>query len=141
MDDEIRPADRDDSAAITAIWNQGIEERRSTFETRPRALDEIASSMDRVPYLVAERQGGDVTGWARLTRWSTRECYSGIGEASVYVERTARGRGVGRALIEALVAEAEGSDHWKLLGVVFPENEASVAPCRESGFREVGGLE
>jgi phosphinothricin acetyltransferase len=143
MDAAIRPAREANAEAIAAIYNEGIEERQSTFETRPRTGAEIAEAMkspDPVPFLVAESTER-VLGWARLTRWSARECYAGVGEASVYVARDARGRGVGRSLVEALVEDARGRGHWKLVGLLFPENAASVALCRRTGFREVGVFE
>ena len=141
MEEQIRPAAAADAEAIAAIWNQGIEERRSTFETRSRTRDEIAEGMDRFRYLVADAGGGNVTGWARVAPWSSRECYAGVGEASVYVERTARGRGLGRRLLEELAADAGRREYWKLLGLLFPQNDASVALCRRTGFREVGTFE
>jgi phosphinothricin acetyltransferase len=143
MDAAIRPAREADAEAIAAIYNQGIEERQSTFETRPRTGAEIAEAMeppDPVPFLVAEGSDG-VLGWGRLARWSARDCYSGVGEASVYVERAARGRGLGRSLVEALVTDARARGHWKLVGLLFPENAASVALCKRTGFREVGVFE
>src|SRR3989442_14965347 len=140
MDASIRPAGEADAEAIAAIYNQGIEERQSTFETRPRTGAEVAAAMkppDPVPYLVAESTDG-VLGWARLVRWSTRECYAGVSEVSVYVQLPARGRGLGRRLVEAIVEEAHRRGHWKLVGLLFPEKAASVALCRRTGFREVG---
>jgi len=138
MEERIRPATTDDAEPIATIWNQGIEERRSTFETRSRTRDEIAKGMDGIPYLVADGGAGRVTGWARLAPWSSRDCYAGVGEASVYVDRGARGRGLGSRLLEELVVDAERRGHWKLVGLLFPENEASVALCRRAGFRELG---
>src|SRR5439155_19900916 len=90
------------------------------------------------PFLVAEGDDANVAGWARLAPFNPRDCYAGVGEASIYVDREARGRGVGRALFDALAAEAEANGYWKIIGGLFPENEASVALCRTAGFREVG---
>jgi phosphinothricin acetyltransferase len=131
----IRPAEPRDAAAIAAIYNQGIEERNATFETRPRTAADFADPQS--PFLVAE-EGDVVSGWARLARQSQRECYAGVGEASIYVDRVARGRGLGRALFEALVDQAERDGFWKIVGGLFPENDASVALCRAAGCREVG---
>ena len=131
----IRGAEPGDAGAIAAIYNQGIEERSATFETRPRTASDFAD-MAR-PFLVAE-QHGRVTGWARLVRYSERECYAGVGEASIYVDRDARGAGLGSRLFEALAGEAERSGYWKIVGGLFPENAASVALCRAAGCREVG---
>jgi phosphinothricin acetyltransferase len=131
----IRPAEPRDAGAIAAIYNQGIEERNATFETRPRTVADFAEPQP--PFLVAEEDGA-VSGWARLQRQSPRECYAGVGEASIYVARDARGRGLGRALFEALVAQAERDGFWKVVGGLFPENEASMALCRATGCREVG---
>ena len=134
----IRPAEPGDAGAIAEIYNQGIEERNSTFETRPRVAAEFQAP--EPPFLVAEQENA-VLGWARLARYNPRECYRGVGEASVYVDRAARGRGLGRALFEALAAEAERAGYWKIVGGLFPENAASRGLCRAAGCREVGVFE
>jgi L-amino acid N-acyltransferase YncA len=136
----IRPAEVADAAAIAAIYNQGIEERQATFETRPRAAREIAGLLAESgsPPLLVAQLDGEVAGWGRLSAYSPRSCYAGVGEASVYLERAARGRGVGRRLIEALCDAAGGDGYWKIVGLLFPTNAASVALCRAAGFREVG---
>lgn len=131
----IRPAEPRDAGAIAEIYNQGIEERNATFETRPRTAADFAELPP--PFLVADEDGG-VVGWARLTRFNPRDCYAGVGEASIYVDRDARGRGLGRTLFEALLDEAERNGFWKIVGGLFPENEASAALCRTVGCREVG---
>lgn len=87
--------------------------------------------------LVAE-DGGAVVGWAALSPYSDRRCYRGVGEESVYVAASARGRGVGRALLVELIARAEADGYWTLLAGVFPENEASLALHVSCGFRVVG---
>ena len=83
-------------------------------------------------------EGERVVGWAALTAYSDRCCYEGVADLSVYVAREARGRGVGRALLERLIAESERKGLWTLQAGVFPENEASVALHRRCGFRLVG---
>jgi len=79
-----------------------------------------------------------VVGWTALSPYSPRCCYRGVAEESVYVGATARGRGVGRELLGALIARAEADGIWTLLAGAFPENEASLALHTSLGFRVVG---
>jgi phosphinothricin acetyltransferase len=134
---EARPAD---AAVITAIYNDGIAERSATFETEPRSESQIAERIeqrDRFPLLVAV-DGSAVVGWAGLSEYRPRACYAGIGEFSIYLARDARGRGIGKQLLLALIDEARDRGYWKLVSRVFPFNTASRALCRACGFREVG---
>jgi phosphinothricin acetyltransferase len=131
----IRSAEPADAEAIAEIYNQGIEEGQATFETRPRDAAEF--SEPEPPFIVAEEEGR-VLGWGRVTNWSPRECYAGVGEASIYMAPDARGRGLGGRLMEALVDEAERAGYWKVIGGLFPENEASLALMRAAGFHAVG---
>ena len=87
--------------------------------------------------LVAADETG-ILGWAALAPISRRPAYAGVAEVSVYVAGRARGRGVGRALLTALVESARGGGLWTLQAGIFPENEASLALHRSLGFREVG---
>jgi phosphinothricin acetyltransferase len=140
----IRPAIHADAAAIARIYNQGIAERGATFETAPRRLEDIARRIDeaeRYPLLVAIDERDAVIGWAGVSAYRTRPCYAGIGEFSIYLDRNARGRGVGRRLLDALVAAAAARGYWKLVSRVFPFNTASRSLCRRCGFREVGVYE
>jgi L-amino acid N-acyltransferase YncA len=89
------------------------------------------------PRLVAV-EGGRVIGWVALSAYSDRCCYEGVADLSVYVAPAAQGRGVGRALLEQLIAESERDGLWTLQAGVFPENEASVALHTRCGFRLVG---
>jgi L-amino acid N-acyltransferase YncA len=134
----IRDAREADCEAIADIYNEAIAEGRSTFETEPRSTAEIAQwlASPEHPVLVAET-GGAVMGWARLSPYSSRACYSGIAEASVYVRASARGRGLGGALAAHLRDHAQRAGLHKLLGKVFAENAASRALCSRYGFREV----
>ena len=136
----VRVAGVADAAAVARIYNEGIEERRSTFETTPRTVEDILAWLragDRLPVLVAD-QGGGPLGWGRILRYSDRAAYTGVGEASVYVQRAARGQGIGRRLLEELEGRALELGYWKLTAKVFPENAGSVALVRRCGWREVG---
>jgi L-amino acid N-acyltransferase YncA len=135
----LRPAARDDAKAICAIYNQGIAGRQATFETRPREPSEVAAWFeDGLPLLVATDGAGQVVGWARVGAYSDRCVYEGVGEHAVYVDAAAQGRGVGRALLDALAIAAEAAGFHKLTSRVFTTNAASLAVHRAAGFSEVG---
>jgi L-amino acid N-acyltransferase YncA len=130
-----------DSAAIAAIYNQGIAEGMATFETAPRSAADIADQLRekgaRYPTLVAER-AGLVIAFAGAGPYRSRPCYAGIAEHSVYVDAGARRTGAGRAALEALVRSYEDLGFWKLVSRIFPENHASLALHDRAGFRRVG---
>lgn len=139
----IRSASEADAEAIARIYNQGIEERGATFETAARSAGDIAPKIAdgaRFPLLVVE-DGATVLGWAGLSAYRTRPCYAGIAEFSIYLDRAARGRGLGRQLLISLVDAARDRGYWKLVSRVFPFNAASRALCQACGFREVGVYE
>jgi L-amino acid N-acyltransferase YncA len=134
----IRPATAQDAAQVVAIYNHGIAERRATFETRPRTVEDVAEWLTgRGPFLVAA-DGDTVLGFARVSAYSSREAYSGVGEHTVYVSPDARGRGVGLTLLDALAEAAEQAGYHKLTSRVFAANAPSLALHRKAGFREVG---
>jgi L-amino acid N-acyltransferase YncA len=136
----IRDAGPADTPAIAAIYNEGIEARTATFETTLRTPADIEAWLaagERLPVLVAV-EDGTVRGWARIAPYSARRAYSGVGEASAYVERTARGRGIGSALLSGLAARAGQLGYWKLTGKLFTGNAASAALVRRCGWRQVG---
>jgi phosphinothricin acetyltransferase len=138
----VRGARADDAADIAAIYNQGIEERQATFETALREPDDMASwvaDAERRPLIVAELDG-QVVGWARVGRYSYRRFYDGVGEYAVYVDRAARGHAIGRRLLDAVIGEARTRGYYKLVGLLFTDNEPSIAVARACGFREVGVL-
>jgi len=133
-----RPADAD---AMAVIYNQGIEERQATFETRLRSAQEVAEWFDGVhPHVVVE-DGGQVIAFAATSTYRPRECYSGIAELSVYVARQARRRGAGRLALETIMTAAAKAGYWKLVSRVFPENAASRSLLKALAFREVGVYE
>ncbi|HEY7500225.1 MAG TPA: arsinothricin resistance N-acetyltransferase ArsN1 family A [Vicinamibacterales bacterium] len=139
----IREGTARDADAIAAIYNQGIDDRSATFETESRTAADIESKLAesaRFPLLVAEDDGA-VIGWAGLSTYRPRACYAGIAEFSIYIDRSARGRGIGRLLLTGLVDTARTRGFWKLVSRVFPFNTASRALCHACGFREVGVYE
>jgi L-amino acid N-acyltransferase YncA len=141
MTTEIRAARQTDASAIATIYNQGIVERSSTFETAPRSAKDILERIEaaaRFPVLVAVDDKEVVLGWAGLSAYRARACYAGIAEFSIYIDALARGRGTGKLLLVKLIEEASKLGYWKLLSRVFPFNSASRALCRSCGFREVG---
>lgn len=134
-----RRASVDDAAALTTIYNEGIEDRVATFETRLRHVDEVRHWFDgRHPIIAITHDSGRVIAFAATFAYRPRECYAGIAETSVYVARDARGRGAGRMALQALIDAARDAGFWKLLSRIFPENHASRALVRSLGFREVG---
>jgi len=126
-----------DAGCIAAIYNQGIEDRIATFETRLRTADDVVPWCEGANTLVAEDEN-TVIGFAVLHPYSSRECYAGVAEVSIYVDRTARGRGAGSLLLTELIRHAARHGYWKLIGRIFPENRASRALVSHCGFREVG---
>ena len=125
---------------VRSIYLEGIATGEATFETEAPAWEAWDAAHRRDCRLVA-RAGGRVVGWAALSPVSARRAYSGVAEVSVYVCEVARGRGVGRALLGALVEASEKSGVWTLQAGVFPENRASISLHLRCGFREVGRRE
>jgi phosphinothricin acetyltransferase len=133
-----RRAELRDVPAIVTIYNQGIAERIATFETRPRVDSDITPWLaSRFPVVVVEDANG-VVAFASMSLYRSRDCYAGIAEFSVYVERSQRRLGLGRVAMEALFEAAEAAGFWKLISRIFIENTASRELCRALGFREVG---
>src|SRR5947208_3086566 len=128
----------DDSEAIARIYNQGIEDRVATFETRLRSAEDIRAWFDGVHPIVVVEESGQVIAFGATSLYRPRECYAGIAEASLYVAREARGRGAGRLALAALIQAAEEAGFWKLLSRVFVENQPSRGLIQSMGFREVG---
>jgi L-amino acid N-acyltransferase YncA len=140
----VRPARQNDASAIAAIYNQGIAERSSTFETALRSADDMLERIRtaaRFPVLVAVDSNDVVLGWAAISAYRARACYAGVAEFSIYIDAKARGRGAGKLLLNRLIEEVSTLGYWKLLSRVFPFNAASRALCRSCGFREVGTYE
>jgi L-amino acid N-acyltransferase YncA len=137
---EVRAMTAEDWPAVQAIYAEGIATGHATFEAAPPSWAEFDGGRHREHRFVAV-DDGRIVGWAALSPTSTRACYRGVAEHSVYVTESARGRGVGRALMEALVTSTDAGGIWTIQTSVFPENEASVALHERVGFRIVGRRE
>ena len=124
----------DDLPIVRDIYAEGIATRMATFETEVPALDGLADKWLPGHRWVAE-QDGQVVGWTAISPVSEREAYAGVGETSVYVTESARGRGVGKALLFRQVNEADANGLWTLQTSVFPENRASLALHHSAGYR------
>jgi len=122
---------------VREIYAEGIATGDATFESEPPSWEEWEAKHIGSCRIVAE-QGGRVLGWAALWPASDRCVYGGVAEVSVYVGSEARGRGLGTALLQALVAESEKAGYWTLQAGIFPENEASVRIHQKCGFRVLG---
>src|SRR5215472_15545447 len=134
-----RPATPADAAAIAAIYNEGIADRIATFETEPRSATDI-SGWFTGEHLVVVAETGETgpVAFAASFPYSSRPCYRGIGEFSVYVRRDCRGRGAGRAALAELIEAAAVAGLHKLTSRVFPENMASRALLKGLAFEEIG---
>ena len=130
----------DDWPAVEAIFAEGITTRNATFETAPPTYEEFDASHHAGHRLVAA-EDGRVVGWVALAPTSSRACYAGVAESSVYIAASARGRGIGRDLMEALMASAADGEIWTIQAGMFPENAASLALHQSLGFRLVGRFE
>ena len=135
---DARPAD---AAAIAVIYNQGIADRIATLETVERTPEErvawLAARGPRHPVLVAERDRV-VAGWGSLNPFNPRKAYEYVADFSVYVERAWRGKGVGSALLRALIARAQQLGYHKMVLSAFPWNALGMALYQKHGFRTVG---
>jgi L-amino acid N-acyltransferase YncA len=129
-----------DWALVRAIYLEGIAGRNATFETEAPGWETWTAS--HLPFArLAARAGEGVIAWAALSPVSTRKCYAGVAEASVYVSQAHMGRGIGKALLRALIASSEQNGIWTLQAAIFPQNQASLALVQSCGFREIGRRE
>lgn len=125
---------------VRSIYLEGIAGGNSTFETDAPLWEKWDEAHLQIARIVM-RDGDRILGWAALSPVSKRSVYRGVAELTVAVTESARGQGVGRALLEALIDESERNGIWTLQASIFPENTASVKLHLRCGFREVGRRE
>lgn len=124
---------------VLAVYQSGIDEGDATFETR--APDWAAFDAARLPahrMVALDGNGDGVLGWVAVSPVSSRSVYAGVVEHSIYVHPLARGRGVGRALLDALVTSTEAAGIWTIQSGIFPENTSSLRLHERAGFRVIG---
>ena len=134
---DLRP---DDWPEVARIFEEGIRTGNATFETEVPSWEAWDAAHLPAHRLVAERDGR-VVGWIALVPVSPRDCYAGVAEVSAYVTEDARGEGVGRQLLAAVIESSERGGIWTLETGVFPENEPSLRLLQRFGFRVVGTRE
>lgn len=138
MEPHAEAARESDCAAVARIYNEGIEDRLATFETRPRTTQEIEGWLNGRYPVVVVRDGGAVRAFAACSQYRPRACYRDIAEFSIYVARDARGRGLGGVALDGLADAAVAAGLRKLVSRVFVENVVSRRLLASKGFREVG---
>lgn len=131
----------DDADAVLAIYKIGMDEGNATFETELPTWEQFRAR--RLPGCshVAVDDADTVLGWVAASHVSARRCYAGVVEHSVYVHPAARGRRVGRLLLDQLIDACEALDVWTIQSSIFPENQASLALHTSAGFRTIGTRE
>lgn len=137
---QIRPMLDSDWEFVKNIYAEGIATGNATFQQIVPTWDEWNTSHVRSSRIVAV-EDGSVCGWAALTPVSGRCVYAGVGEVSVYVSASERGKGIGRKLLQQLISESEKNGFWTLQAGIFPENSASVKIHEQLGFRIIGSRE
>jgi L-amino acid N-acyltransferase YncA len=131
---DLRPQDWLD---VVRIYEEGMLTGNATFETQLPSW-EAWDAAHLVEHRLVATLDDEVVGWAALSPYSDRECYRGVAEESIYIAERARGLGLGRRLLGALIASAEAAGIWTLQAGILPENEASIALHVALGFRVVG---
>ncbi|MFN2406735.1 MAG: N-acetyltransferase family protein [Pyrinomonadaceae bacterium] len=125
---------------VRAIYLEGISSGHTTFESDAPSWEKWDAGHLEIARLVA-RKGDKVLGWAALSPVSSRHAYRGVAELTISVAKESRSRGIGRALLTALIEESERNEIWTLQAAIFPENMTSVKLHLRCGFREVGRRE
>jgi len=138
MNIAIRPMTENDWPIVAQIYQQGIDTGNATFATcTPGSWQEWCQGKINECSLVAE-DGDSILGWAALSPISNRCVYRGVAEVSLYVAASARGRGVGQALMSELIKSSESHDIWTLQAGIFPENTGSMQLHLKNGFKLLG---
>lgn len=138
----IRPMEDRDAPRVIAIYQAGLDTGQASFETSaPTWAEFAAKKLPAHRHVAADDATGAVLGWVAATAVSDRCVYAGVIEHSVYVDPARHGRGIGAALLAALIESSEAAGIWTIQSGVFPENTASLRLHERAGFRVVGTRE
>lgn len=139
---KVRVGNINDVSSITRIYNQGIEDKIATLETRLRNEKDMTEWLinrdERYKVIVIEGDDNIIYGWASINVFNSRCCYSGVGDISIYIGREHRGKGIGKILLNALLHVAKEQDFHKLVLSTFDFNKVGHKLYKALGFREVG---
>ena len=138
MSSTVRGMRGDDADRVLAIYQAGLDAGNASFETQAPSWPAFDAGRLAEHRLVAVDDSGLVVGWIAVSAVSARAVYAGVVEHSIYVDPVAQGRGVGRVLLDALIASSETAGIWTIQSGVFPENVASLRMHHRAGFRTVG---
>ena len=142
LDFALLPMLSTDYASVSRIFIQGIETGNATYDTSAAVWEDWdAKHLMHSRWVVKSANEGSVLGWAALSPVSSRVVFSGVAELSIYVDTDYLGKGMGNALMEAVVASSEENGIWMLQSGIFPENQASIGMHEKFGFRLVGRRE
>lgn len=137
MEINIRRMTQSDWPQVKVIYEEGIKSKNATFETQAPTYEKWMDAAHPDCHLVAE-EDDQVLAWAKVLFTSARPVYAGVGEVSIYVHPSAKGKGIGSKLLQELIISSEQQGFWTLKAVIFPENVASINLHKKCGFRIVG---
>ncbi|WP_243074023.1 GNAT family N-acetyltransferase [Microbacterium sp. SS28] len=138
---EVREMAAADWRAVEEIYAQGIEDGEATFEVATPTWQSFDAGKPPGLRFIAADESGALLGWIAASPVSSRPAYRGVVEHSVYIDRSARGQGVGRRLLDVFIDAAEDAGIWTIQSSIFPENAASLRLHEAAGFRVVGRRE
>jgi L-amino acid N-acyltransferase YncA len=138
----VRPMRASDAPRVLEIFQAGIDGGDASFETSAPAWEEFdRAKLPLHRYVAEDHETNDVLGWVAVIPTSGRRAYAGVVEHSVYVDSRAAGRGIGTALLQALIGSTEAAGIWTIQSGIFPENTVSLRLHERAGFRVVGTRE